>query len=26
LSGCRLGFLMNFNAVLFKQGIQRLIL
>lgn len=26
LSGCRLGFLINFNVVLFKQGIKRMIL
>lgn len=26
LSGCRLGFLMNFNVVLFKQGLRRLVL
>jgi GxxExxY protein len=25
LSGCRLGFLMNFNVPLFKDGIQRMI-
>lgn len=25
LSGCRLGFLMNFNVPLFKNGVQRLI-
>jgi GxxExxY protein len=25
-SGCKIGFLMNFNAVLFKQGIRRLVL
>ncbi len=25
LSGCRLGFLMNFNVPLFKNGLQRLI-
>jgi GxxExxY protein len=25
LSGCRLGFLMNFNVPLFKDGIQRLV-
>lgn len=25
LSGCRLGFLMNFNVPLFKDGVQRLI-
>ena len=26
LSGCRIGFLMNFNVVLFKQGLKRLVL
>lgn len=26
LSGCRLGFLMNFNVLLFKQGVKRLVL
>ena len=26
LSGCRLGFLINFNAVLLKQGIKGMIL
>ncbi len=26
LSGCRIGFLMNFNAALFKQGLKRLVL
>jgi GxxExxY protein len=26
LSGCRLGFLMNFNVSLFKSGIERLII
>jgi GxxExxY protein len=26
LSCCRLGFLMNFNTVLFKQGLERLVL
>jgi GxxExxY protein len=26
LSGIRLGFLMNFNVVLFKQGLKRLVL
>jgi GxxExxY protein len=26
LSGCRLGFLMNFNVALFKNGLKRLIL
>lgn len=26
LSGCRLGFLMNFNVALFKQGLKRLVL
>ena len=26
LSGCRLGFLMNFNVILFKQGLRRLVL
>ncbi len=26
LSGCRLGFLMNFNVVLFKQGLKRFVL
>jgi len=26
LSGLRLGFLMNFNAVLFKQGLKRILL
>lgn len=26
LSGCRVGFLMNFNAALFKQGLKRLVL
>lgn len=26
LSGCRLGFLINFNVVLLKQGIKRMIL
>jgi GxxExxY protein len=26
LSNCRLGFLMNFNVPLFKQGIKRMIL
>lgn len=26
LSGCRLGFLMNFNVPLFKQGIKRMVL
>ena len=26
LSGCRLGFLINFNVALFKQGIRRLAL
>lgn len=25
LSGCRLGFLMNFNVPLFKNGIQRMV-
>jgi GxxExxY protein len=25
-SGCRIGFLMNFNVVLFKQGVRRLVL
>jgi GxxExxY protein len=25
-SGCRIGLLMNFNAVLFKQGLRRLVL
>jgi GxxExxY protein len=24
LSGCRLGFLMNFNVMLFKQGLRRM--
>lgn len=26
LSGCRLGFLMNFNVPLFKQGLKRMVL
>jgi len=26
LSGCRIGFLMNFNVALFKQGLKRLVL
>lgn len=26
LSGCRIAFLMNFNVVLFKQGLRRLVL
>jgi GxxExxY protein len=26
LSGCRIGFLMNYNVVLFKQGLRRLVL
>ena len=26
LSGCRLGFLLNFNVVLFKQGVRRFVL
>ena len=26
LSGCRLGLLLNFNVVLFKQGVKRLVL
>jgi GxxExxY protein len=26
LSGCRLGFLMNFNVPLFKQGLKRVVL
>jgi len=26
LSGCRMGFLMNFNVALFKQGLKRLVL
>jgi GxxExxY protein len=26
LSGCRLGLLMNFNVLLFKQGLRRLVL
>jgi GxxExxY protein len=26
LSGCRVGFLMNFNAALFKHGIRRIAL
>jgi GxxExxY protein len=26
LSGCRLGFLINFNVVLFKQGLRRFVL
>ena len=26
LSRCRLGFLMNFNVPLFKQGVKRLVL
>jgi GxxExxY protein len=26
LSGCRLGFLMNFNVSLFKSGVERLII
>ncbi|MDB5459422.1 MAG: GxxExxY protein [Caulobacteraceae bacterium] len=26
LSGCRVGLLLNFNAVLFKQGVRRLAL
>jgi GxxExxY protein len=26
LSGCRLGFLMNFNVPLFKSGVERLII
>lgn len=26
LSGCRIGLLMNFNVVLFKQGVRRLVL
>jgi GxxExxY protein len=26
LSGCRLGFVMNFNVVLFKHGLRRLVL
>ena len=26
LSGCRLGFLMNFNVSLFKQGLKRVVL
>jgi GxxExxY protein len=26
LSGCRLGFLMNFNVRLFKQGLRRMVL
>jgi len=26
LSGCRLGFLMNFHTALFKQGLKRLVL
>ena len=26
MSGCRLGFLMNFNVPLFKQGLKRLVL
>jgi GxxExxY protein len=26
LSGCRLGFLMNFNVLLFKQGLKRMVL
>ena len=26
LSGCRIGFLMNFNVELFKQGLKRLVL
>jgi GxxExxY protein len=26
LSGCRIGFLMNFNVPLFKQGVKRLVL
>lgn len=26
LSGCRLGYLMNFNVPLFKQGLKRLVL
>ena len=26
LSGCRIGFLMNFNVVLFKHGLNRLVL
>jgi GxxExxY protein len=26
LSGCRLGYLMNFNVPLFKQGVKRMVL
>ena len=26
LSGCRIGFLMNFNVALFKQGLKRFVL
>ena len=26
LSGCRIGFLMNFHVALFKQGVKRLVL
>jgi len=26
LSGCRIGFLMNFHAILFKQGLRRVVL
>lgn len=26
LSGCRLGYLMNFNVALFKQGLKRMVL
>jgi GxxExxY protein len=26
LSGCRLGYLMNFNVQLFKQGLKRMVL